>query len=702
MKTAMFGIALCLGNTAGHGQSMPTTVEAVKPDAPPATITVKGQRSQVRRTIDATTYDVKDSAQAQAGTAADVLNALPSVQASQDGALTVRGNGNVRLYIDGKPTSAAGGAITLQTMPGGSIASVEVMTNPSAKYDANGGAIVNLILKKDADAGVHATLTANAGDHGRANATLAGSYGDKRLSANLTASLRDDVRFTEVRNERTLADAGGAVIGRSVRDARYTPTHSKVLDIDGSLAYKLTASSDLGMDFSLAHASPKNRVFEHRVDYDPLGNIVSEYERVRGGTYFGHKTDASLYYQDRGSADRGSLKVVAQATRDSVRSDRPFLLSAVVPAGPDTAQRFYNGTFMRQQRLSIDYDHPLGKGVRFSIGSELKREALRVENGQAAISPDGVDHDPPPVATLYRVTKKTAAAYLTVEARWGKWTIQAGERGQAIKLNFNGTSGTQLSDRTITALNPSLSIARDVGSGQLTLKATRSQQLFDLRDLDPLITYIDPDSRSVGNPGLRPQEITSVEGGYSFGKGDRSGAVTLYYRHAHNTLADYSIFLPDNVEVSAKRNFGNAQSFGLEASIADQLSKTLKLGVTANAFHTAFPQISADGSGQTRSRYSYTAQINVDWKTNAVDDLHLDANAQGPTLVPQGEKSGIYAASMAWRHKVSAKLTLSLSGQSLLRRAYVRTVLDTSTGHDVGRRLNGARALFAGLKYKLD
>jgi len=702
MKKAMCGLALCIGNAAGHAQSMPATEDGVKEDSPAPTITVEGQRSQVRRTINSTTYGVKDNAQAQAGTAADVLNTLPSVQVSEDGALSVRGNNNVRLYIDGKPSSAAGGAMTLQAMPGGAIASVEIITNPSANYDANGGAIVNLILKKDADAGAHATLTTNAGDHRRANATLAGSYGGKSLSANLTASLRDDVRFTEVRNERVLRDAVGAVLGRSTRDAHYTPTHSKALNVDGSLTYKLTASSDLGMDYSLAHASPKNRVFEHRVDYDPSGNVVSEYDRARGGTYFGHKKDASLYYQDRGSADRGSLKIVAQATSDSVRSDRPFLLSAIVPAGPDVAQRFYNGSFTRQQRLSVDYGHPLGKGIRFSAGSELKREAVRVENGQSAISPDAADHGPPPIATVYRATKRAAAAYLTVEARWGKWTIQAGERGQLVKLKFNGTSGPQPPDRTITALNHSLSIARDLGSDQLTLKVTRSQQLFDLRDLDPLVSYIDPDSRSIGNPGLLPQEITSVEGAYAFGKGARSGAVTLYYRHAQNTLADYSIFLPDNVEVSAKRNFGSAQSYGLEANIADQLSKTLKFSVTANAFHTEFPQIAADGSGQTRSRYSYTAQISVDWKPNVVDDFHIDANAQGPTLVPQGEKSGTYAASMVWRHKVSAKLTLSLAGQSLLRRTYVQTVLDTSTGHDVGRRLNGGRALFAGLKYKLD
>ena len=698
MRRTLCAFVFGLGSAAaGHAQAGGTS------DSPDKTIVVKARRPAVTRTVDSATYDVRDNSQAQAGSAADVLNTVPSVSVAEDGSVSMRGNGNVQLYVNGKPVSAAGQATTLLAMPGGAIASVEVMTNPSAGYDANGAAIVNLILKKDADAGAHGTLTANAGDHRRANASVTGSYGGKRLSANATVSLRDDVRFTRILNDRILRSDDGSVTGRSTRRADYTPTHSKALNIDGSLIYKLSASSDLGSDFTFSHASPKNSVFEHRVDYDPTGDVLSDYDRERGGTYFGHSSDVSLYYQDRGSADRGSLKIVAQTQKDSIRSDRPFIVSPIAPPGPDSAQRFYDGTFTQQRRLTADYAYELHKGVRISLGSELKREALRFDNGQMAIDPNALDRlGPPPILTVYRVTKRTAALYATMEVQWGKWTVQAGERGQLIKLDFGGTSAMRPASRTIRALNQSLSIARDIGPDQLTLKITRTQQLFDLRDLDPLIAYVDPDTNSIGNPRLRPQEITSVEGGYSFGKGDRSGAMTFYYRYAHHTLADYSIFLADNVEVSAKRNFGNAQSFGLEASLSDRLSKTLKFSVTVNGFRTMFPEIEQDGSGLSRSKYSYTAQASLDWEPGAADSLRLDANARGPTLVPQGEKSGTYAASLVWRHSLSAKLTASLSGQSLLRRSYVRTVLDTATGYDVGRRLNGGRALFAGLKYKID
>ena len=694
----------CLEVFSGEAQAADAPAsQAVKQDAQEQTVTIEGRRAQTTRTIDSTVHNVKDGAAGQAGTVADVLNTVPSVNISPEGGVTVRGNSNVQIYINGRPTGATEGATTLQAMSGSSVASVEVITNPSARYDANGGAIVNIVLKEDAQAGVHASATGNLGDHRRANISATGSYGGKRLSVTATASARDDVRFTRVLNDREVKASDGAVIGRSGRRAVYTPTHAKSANVNGSVVYKLTPSSDLGAEFDVSHSAPKNRVFERRVDYDAIGDVTATYDRIRGGTYFGHSGNASIYYQQRGAAGHGSLRIVAQAERDWVRSDRPFVTVPAIPAGPDTAERIYIGTFNQFRRLSIDYDRPLAKGLRVSVGSELKRATLRLDNGHVAIDPvDTDDLGAPPVSGAYRAAQTSAAAYATVEARFGLWTAQAGERGQAVRFEMNGTPSVAARSRSITGLNHSLSIARDVASAQLTLKVTRTQQLFDLRDLDPLITYVDPDTRTIGNPDLSPQQVTSLEAGYNFTTRGRNGDVSLYYREARHTLADYYVFLDDNVQLSSKRNYGNARSYGIEANISEQITRTLKLSVTGNLFHTRFPQLNYDGSGEARSLYSYTAQVTADWKPDKADEFHLDANAQGPTLVPQGVKSGTYAVNTVWRHTVSARLTFSLTGQSVLRRAYVRTILDATTGYDVGKRLNGGRAVLAGFKYKIN
>lgn len=206
----------------------PGSDEKAKP--PDEAILVQGRRPAVTRDGEGSTYDLRGNAQGQAGTAADVLNTVPSVNVSPDGSVTIRGNDNVQVYVNGRPSAAMLGenrASTLQAMSGGSIASVEVITNPSARFDANGGAILNIVLKKGQGKGLQASVAANAGDRGRKSLSADTAYAAGKISATLNASLRDNVRLTRVRDDRRIFAADGSPAGRFVSDARYTPTHRR-------------------------------------------------------------------------------------------------------------------------------------------------------------------------------------------------------------------------------------------------------------------------------------------------------------------------------------------------------------------------------------------------------------------------------------------------------------------------------------------
>ncbi len=689
--------------TAPVGDAKPT--ETKKPDAETPTITVTGQRPQTKRTPDSVTYDTSDNAQGQAGTAADVLSTVPSVNVSGDGSVTVRGSGNVQVYVNGRPTASMQGdsrSTTLQSMSGSSIAGVEVITTPSAKYDSNGGAIVNLILKKGADPGPHATVTANAGDRGRKNVVVAGSYGAGSLAANLNVSLRDDVRLTRTFGDRRLRSPDGTVIGRNVRVARYTPTHARAFHVDGSLEYKLSPSADLGADFSFERSSPKNRIYEHRIDYDAADTVTAEYDRVRTGVYYNRSSDASVYYQQRGSQTRDSLKVVAQSGRSSVEFDRPFVTTFTVPAAPPTGERIYNRYVTRQQRLAIDYEKPLGRRLRLSLGTELKRTDIRQDNGRASIDPATAgDLSNPPVLYLFDARQTSAAAYATLQAQLGRWTLQAGERGQIVTIDPHLSPSTALLHRRITGANHSLSVTREIGAGQVSAKLNRALQLFDPRDLNPLVTYVDPVNRSVGDPTLLPQKVLSAEAGYGLSKGARDASASFYYKRVDDILVDYNFFIADNVQVGAKQNSGSASSYGVEASLSDALTKTLKYSVTGNLFHSTLPVLDGDGSRQTDRRFSYIVQGSLDWKPNGKNQIHLDGRIQGPTLVPQGVRSGTASLNLVWRHTLSPRLAVSLTAQNIVQRTYVTTRIDAPTAFDVSRSLNGRQAIFVGVKYKL-
>jgi outer membrane receptor for ferrienterochelin and colicin len=689
---------------AAFGQDRPAREGARKPPQDGQTITVTAQPSATTRTPESTTYDTRNNAQGQAGTAADVLNTLPSVSVSGDGGVTVRGNANVQVYVNGKPAASMQGesrATTLQAMSGGSIAGVEVITNPSARYDSNGGAIVNLILKTSASEGLHGSVSGNAGDHRRANLSGSGSVGAGALSGSLNVSVRDDVRLTDTVSDRQLLSGGGTVVGRNFRSARYTPTHARSFNLNGSAAYKLTSSSDLGADFSVERGSPRNRVFEHRIDYDPNDRVVADYDRVRSGTYVSGSFDASVYYQDRGSAGRGSLKIVAQTGGNSIRADRPFVTTHAFPVLAPSAERIFNRYESRQRRLAIDYERPLGARWRLSLGSELKRDSIRLENGRADFAPESLGRlGPPPVGFEFDAVETTAAAYVTVQARFKDWTVQAGERGQVVWVESRTSQGGALRDRRLAGANHSLSISRDRGHAQLAFKLGRSQQYFDPRDLNPLVTIVDPVNRSVGNPGLLPQDVTSVEGSYSFSKGRRDVSASLYYKRVDDTIIEYAAFLPDAVQVSTKQNSGTAQSYGVEGVFADALGKSLTFSVSGNLFHSELPLLEG-GRRRVERLHSYSAKLSLDWQATGKDQVRLDGSVQGPTVVPQGVKSGTSAVSLVLRHKFSPDLTLSLTGQNILQRNYVRTVLTTPTAIDVSRSLNGRRAVFVGLRYKI-
>lgn len=688
--------------TAASGEDQKQQA-AKKPQDQPSTIVVTGQRAATTRTPDSVIYNTNNNAQGEAGTAGDVLNTLPGVNVSGDGNVSLRGN-NVQIYINGKPAASmqgGGQAATLQSMPGSSVASVEVITTPSAKYDANGGAIINLILKKRAEPGAQGTVSVFAGDMGRKNMTISGSYGAGKLSSRMDISLRDNVRQTRTFGERLLRSDDGSVVRRSVRVADYTPTHTRSLNVNGSLEYALSDSADLGGDFSLQHSSPKNIVYEHRADYDAAGLVTSEYDRVRTGVYYDRSYDASVYYQRQGADSRDSLKIVAQTGRSAVEYDRPFVSTFTVPQIEQTAERIYNRYVTRQQRLAADYDRPLGEILRLGLGAELKRDLIRQDNGHASIDPAvATDLSDPPILYMFIARQTTAAAYVTLQAAFDRWTLQAGERGQIVSVDARVSPATPLPRRRITSADYSFSVTRDVGAGSLSAKLNHSLQLFDPRDLNPLVTYIDPVTRSIGDPTLLPQKVTSAEAGYSMSKGARDASLSFYYKRVSDVLVDYNLFLPDDVQVNAKQNSGSASSYGVEASFSDKLTKKLKYSLTANLFHSTLPVLDENGVRQTEARFSYVLQGSLDWKPTSKDQVSLDATIQGPTLVPQGLKSGTSAVSLVWRHTLAPALTLSLSGQNIVQRHYVTTRIDTPTALDITRSLNGRRAFWLGLKYK--
>jgi len=722
-------------------QAGPAASSKDKDKAKSDTITVTGQRAKVVRTIQGTTYDERSNPEGQAGSALDILNTVPSVSVSPEGAITVRGNGDVKLYIDGRPAPSSD-PDTIQAIPGSAIASVDLITNPSAKYDADGSIVVNLTLKKGAKDGFHSSETVNLGDRGRGNVALDSSLGAGKLAATLNLSVRDAVRLTRNRTDTILFDAGGAPQQAFATEAIYTPIHAKSANIVSSLDYALTPDSDLGIDATYTHAYPIDIVREDHRDRNDAQDLLSVYQRVRGGSYYSNTHGLSAHYQRRGHGKAASVKVTLQDSRHSVISDRIFT-TTYASSDSSGVERVLNEWITGTRLASLDIGKAVGGGVTLSGGGEWRRDTTRQVNDRAAINPAGG----PVGASDFRARQRTAALYATAEARSDGWTIEAGGRYEQIRLDsalenpsrpfvLSPRVSAQPSPRTgfveahhatgpstslrangsglavgvpipqsdrqrhYAAFNESVSVARQLGRGQVLVKASHAKQKISADDLDPAMVYIEAQTRAVGNPDLKPQTVSSAEIEYDYSHRSIDSSISLYYRRVDDTIDDFIVFEPDNVAIRTRRNGGPSRSFGATLTLSDTLFKTLAYSATVNVFHSEL-SVLGQALRPSEAMLSYTLQGSLDWTLSRADRLHLDADVDGPTLVPQGTRTGTSALNAVYTRTLSPRLSLTLTAHGLLQQMHILTDVESGRAVSITDGFTSRRAFLAGFRYKL-
>lgn len=218
-RALWFAAAACaaLSQPAFAQQPAKPTTPKPKADATVGEIVVQGAPPPIRLDVDKKSYSLSGDLQATTGSISDVLRNVPSVEVDVQGNVALRGDPNVTIMIDGKPSGlfrGEGKAQALQSLPADQIERIEVITNPSAAYNPEGtGGVINLITKKTAKPGANGSLRANLGTGGRMNAGVSGTYRNGRLTLTGDASVRHDKPGQQYTGVRALIDpASGAVL----------------------------------------------------------------------------------------------------------------------------------------------------------------------------------------------------------------------------------------------------------------------------------------------------------------------------------------------------------------------------------------------------------------------------------------------------------------------------------------------------------
>jgi outer membrane cobalamin receptor len=692
-----FAMATHARAQAQPAPSKPTAGTAVQE------IVVSGQRPLNETLIDRKVYAISQDLQATSGSAAEVLNNVPSVEVDADGNVTLRGEGSVTILVDGKPSAQFAGAsrgLSLQQFPASEIDRIEVLANPPAQFKAEGtGGVINIITKKTHRAGGSGGTQLSLGDKRRFVFGLNGAYDTGKLRFSGGIGLRQDARERVTTYDRTALDPTTDDLAQSHQTLA---EHQRRLipSAKAEIGYDLSDSQSMGASFS--HRELKGvRFFSQDDENGPVGvPPTSLSSRHSDGRDWSADQAEGLTFQQKLWRPGETLSLSLQGSANHERERYAYQNSFFLPVAAPTFDDLRLSHDLVKTEFSADYDLPLAHEREVKFGYDLEDDDNAFDN--VGDSRDPVTGSPvvnPAVTNHFRYRQQVNAVYGEYQAPLGPWRLQTGLRVEAAEVSTFQVTGGIAGGRHDFAAFPNLHLTRDLGDeAKLSASLTRRINRPDPEALNPFADYQDTHNLRAGNPDLLPQDTWSSEVGYNGAAGALAYGATAYYRFDRNSVTEVVQPVSADVVLVTKANLPKSRSAGIEFTVNGKLGSTLTYGLSGDLFHS---QIDATALGALglRSTTGLNLKAHLDYRPTSVDTAQISVSRSDKRLTPQGEISAQTLVNLGYRRQLrpdlAAVVTVSdaLDGQRFRRLIVTPQLRDDYLRHQIGR------VAFVGLVY---
>ncbi len=678
--------ATMLGPAQAAAQVPSTPIPAAKapPAAPPAAvvgeIVVTGQAPVVQPSIDRRSYSVANDLQAQSGSIGDALRNVPSVEVDVNGNVSLRGDPNVTILVDGKPSSqfrGEGQGQALQALPADRIARVEVITNPSAEFRADGTAgVINLITKTAKGAGATGSARLTAGTSERVFATATAGYTGQRLSVSADAFVRHDPQKQTSRDARTQVDlATGAETRVDIAGINHA-----VVDLLGgrvSADYDLDADTRLNAELRLQRFNFDIDILNGTRRQDASGALLQAYDRdtaVRQSRS-NRELTTGLRRKLGGEGHEASLSLSYETTDyDRRRTGATF---SRLPLSPEAFDDQFTYNDYQQVQLKGDYVRPFTDGSKLKVGFEVQHDDNSQDNRgfrgptSPAVIPD------PGLTSRFKFEQVLSQAYVTYERPIGAVTVLAGLRLEDARIDLTQVTLGRRDDNDDARAYPSLHLSWKASDTQ-TFTASYSQRVQrpDVDAYNPFPFLIDPVTYRAGNPTLKPQQTRSYELGWQYRKSPTNYLATLYYRENDKVLSDVTRDIGGGVFLVTRENVAQTRAGGLELVANGRLSPTLTYNVSGNLFWSELDG-SAQGLSGRRSTVTASGRASLSWQVTPDDLIQVSGFANPKRLTSQGYVQAGGMLNIGYRHKFNDRVSGLVTFQDVLDTFSLDEVVNT-------------------------
>ena len=642
-------------------------------------VDIIAEKTTVEIKLDKKIYNVGRDLTVRGGSVSDVLDNVPSVSVDIEGNVALRGNGNVRILINGKPSGLVGLNSTdaLRQLPADAIEKVEIITSPSARYDAEGTAgILNIILRRSKILGLNGAIIINSGYPNQLGASGNINYrtGDINVFNNSGYSYRKSPGSSGVETEffNTEYDEDGILIQDSPNtfrnEYRTFERIRKGFNSNTGVEWYITPTTSLTTAFLASKSNNSNESFNRAETLDLTGAVISESVRYDPETETDQTTQFSVNFDkqfhgnsehrltfdfqlENSSEDEGSIiyneGIAAERVR-TIEDQKRVLIQSDFTLPINDKTRFEGGYNGRFSTNNTAYSLEFAEDDSFILDTNVSNVLVYKENVNA-------------VYTQYGSKVKD------------KFSFLLGLRMEATNITISQLSSNEYSNSNYIGLFPTVNLGYEFSENQnLTIGYNRRISRPRSRFLNPFPSRSSATNLFQGNPNISPSYSNGVDIGYLNTLVKITLNSSLYYNHATDVFTYISEDTGDEVVINGESvpvirrgpiNLAEDDRLGFEFTLTYRPSKKWNMNANFNLYRSAvkgnYKGLSYDSENLgwfVRLNNKYTLPKNIEWQTRL--------SYSGPTVDAINRREGIFSSNMAFSKdlfKEKASITLNIN-----------------------------------------
>ena len=633
-------------------------------------VEIVGNTAPITYQIDKKVVNVAQNITAAGGTVADALQNAPSIQTDVQGNITLRGSSNFTVFIDGRPSPIAGSE-ALQQIPANLVENVEIITNPSAKYDAEGSAgIINVVMKKQKIQGYSGMVNLTAGTGNKYSGNISLNYKVSKFNFTLGANFSDmqspvksymkntDSLGTQLLKNQIINGTGnfhrqGVGFNLAIDYAIDDKNSITLTGSTGNRSFSRNLNSTYQDEYTNYSGPPSTNIFylnnvtpELQRDYrtlnlDYLFKFDKKGEQLTASAYFlnGPNNNVSNLVVDTTDANWKSLgktKIIQESQQNSNETDFRTKLDYVLPVGDKgKLEAGYQGRYANNDGAY----HLLNYTENEWVEDSVQRDILNFKD-------------------------QIQAAYFTFSNSMPLFDYQLGLRAEYENRLLD--QETQNKEFKINRLDffPTIHLTRQLPwKMQIQASYTRRIDRPQMSNLDPFIVHLDPQTIRQGNPGLLPEFTNSYELNLEKRLTEASFiSVEGFLRQTNNLFQQISTFNQSNqITTSTFENIDHDRSMGVEIMAYLELLKWFNLNTSFNIFN--YHMFGTPVPSVANSTNTWNIRVNPTFRLAKQTTLQLSYAYNAPTITAQGTRSGYYFSTLGFRRtffKQKGSLTLQV------------------------------------------